>query len=109
MNCKAVCHIYSGRPDPGWELTDKQAKEALRIWNSLKVTSFREGFPSFLGYRGISITCEDGRQFFAYNEKARAEINNVTTWKPDESRVFEKFLISTAPQGMLPQGFSADL
>lgn len=108
MNCKAVCHIYSGRPDPGWELSDKQAEEAWRIWNSLKEASFREGFPSILGYRGISITCEDGRQFFTYKEKARAEINNITTWKSDESRLFEKFLLSTAPKGMLPPDFFAD-
>jgi hypothetical protein len=102
MNCKAVCYIYSGRPDPGWELTNKQAEEAEKIWNSLKTTSTREVFPSILGYRGISITCEDGREFFVFNKKARGEINNKITWKVDEDRKLEKFLISTAPNGIFP-------
>jgi len=70
MNYNTVRQIYSGRPGPGWELTDEQAKEAWRIWNNLKEASL--------------------------------------IWKLEESRVFEKFLVSTAPQGKLPQGFSAD-
>ena len=108
MNCRAICHIYSGRPDPGWELTGKQSEQAEKIWSSLEETSDRESFPSILGYRGVSITCEDGKEFFTFNKKVRGEINNRVMWKVDESSKFEKFLLSTAPSGLLPEGFIDD-
>ena len=102
MACTAVCYIFSGRPDPGWKLTKKQVEEAKRIWQSLKETSVRDEFPSFLGYRGISLICKDGREIFVFNKRAKGKIKNLILWKSDEAGRLERFLISTAPMGALP-------
>jgi hypothetical protein len=102
MACNAVCHIYSGRPDPGWKLTKKQAKEVDRIWQSLKETSVRDEFPSFLGYRGILLVWEDGREIFVFNKRAKGKIKNRILWKSDEVGRLERYLLSSAPEGVLP-------
>ena len=102
MSCKAICRIYSGRRDPEWVLSDRQIKEVEKIWDGLEETDDREEFPSFLGYRGIGIVCESKREYFVYNGRARGVIENKIIWKSDEAGRLEKFLLSTAPEGILP-------
>ena len=57
MSVTVTLHVYSGRPDPSWELTDSQADElADRIAAIQQQTLAKPpGIASALGYRGFSI------------------------------------------------------
>ena len=102
MICNAVCHIYSGRPNPEWKLTKEQVEEVDRIWENLEETFNQEKFPSFLGYRGISLVCENEREYFVFNKRVKCKTKKQVSWKSDIAGSLEKFLLSTAPKGILP-------
>lgn len=102
MACIAVCHIYSGRPNPEWKLVVKQVKEVDRIWENLQEISTQEEFPSFLGYRGISLVCGDDREYFVFNKRAKCKLRKHIYWKSDKAGSLERFLLSTAPKEVLP-------
>lgn len=57
MSVTATLHIYSGMPDPTWELTDDQADElAARIAAIANTTLLKPpGVAGGLGYRGFSV------------------------------------------------------
>jgi hypothetical protein len=57
MSVTVTLHVFSGVPDPAWELTDQQAQElANRIGRIQKTTLLKPpGIVGGLGYRGFSV------------------------------------------------------
>jgi hypothetical protein len=58
MSATVTLHIYSGRPDPAWELTDDQVQELSDRISQIQNTTLLKpaGLAGALGYRGFSIT-----------------------------------------------------
>ena len=100
MSVVVTLHIYSGRPDPSWELSDEQAAElAERIYSIENATLLKPpGVVGNLGYSGFSISAvrEKYLEPSIYIHKgvvdlARFDMNRISD-NPD----LEEWLLSTA-------------
>jgi hypothetical protein len=105
-HCTATALIYSGRPDPEWELAHEQLETLKRIWQQLPPSKIAPPSPPPLGYRGAAIRCNSGEEWLAYG--------NIVTFKRgasrpkhrvDDQRRFEQTLLGAAPLNALPAGF----
>jgi hypothetical protein len=104
-HCTATALIYSGRPDPEWEIDNEQLETLKDIWQKLPPSKIAPPSPPPLGYRGAAIRCASGEEWFAYS--------NIVTFKRgagrprhrvDHQRRFEQTLLATAPLNALPAG-----
>ncbi len=57
MSVTVTLHVFSGRPDPSWELTATEANDLVARLKQIQKTTLLKppGFASMLGYRGFSI------------------------------------------------------
>src|SRR6267143_131490 len=99
---EAGATIFSGRPDPTWEVEEKRGAALLDIWNSLKRRAAEPTPQISLGYRGCYLRDWAGREW-------RAGRGVVTLCAPggSESRIdpagqFEQAVLRSAPAGKLP-------
>ncbi len=93
--------IFSGRPDPTWQLKKEQVSIAESIWDELKPSDSHSSFTPQLGYRGCSFMCED-IEYKAYKGIVIKKFANTSEHRKDDTRRFERFLLSTAPKGLFP-------
>lgn len=100
--CTACAFVFSGRPDPTWVVEKQQSKRLEAIWNQLKPCVAPTPPRSRLGYRGVSMVCENNEEYTAFDGHVKRKASNSIKWKRDEERFFEQLLLSTAPQGLLP-------
>ncbi len=100
--CKARAFIFSGRSDPIWFLNEQQKNKLIMLWEGFDPANAQVHIESKLGYRGVSMICPDYGEFFAYGRYVRRMINNRIEWRVDDKKLFEQFLLSTAPEGLLP-------
>ncbi len=58
MSATVTLHVFSGRPDPAWELTDAQVAELSKKLQGLSSTTLTKppGIIGALGYRGFTIS-----------------------------------------------------
>ena len=97
-NSIVVALIYSGRPDPRWELTEEQAEHFISLWNEAPYSEVKISIPAVSGYKGLRLLLDE-KQFFIYNGLI-TQIENKTS-KNDQQRRIEKFLLATAPEQMM--------
>jgi hypothetical protein len=84
--------IFSGRPNPRWEL-DERAADALRdLVSRLEVTSTTLPEPPGLGYRGF-VVADDGEKFRAF----RGYIARDGVVLGDPTASIERFLLDRLP------------
>lgn len=90
--------LYSGMPDPTWELTAKQAREFARRMDALPFTPVGEE-TSHLGYRGIYVFLGNR---FAPSQTIRVTNGEVIVregdeerWYYDAERQLERWLLET--------------
>lgn len=90
--------LYSGMPDPTWELTGKQARELTRRMDALPLTPVGEE-TSHLGYRGIYVFLGNR---FAPSQTIRVTNGEVIVhegdeerWYYDAERQLERWLLET--------------
>ncbi len=57
-----------------------------------------------LGYRGVSMLCLHDEEYIAFGGHVKKKVGNSVELKKDAEQLFEKLLLSTAPQGILPKG-----
>lgn len=99
MTILVTALLYSGRPDPTWELTEKQATDLIRLLQerrapSLQISSIATGI---LGYRGFEVQSFDTKapSFLCFDgliETAeRTSVNYI-----DQDSSVENFLLQTA-------------
>lgn len=100
--CTARAFVFSGRPDPTWLVEEKQSQRLEAIWNQLKPCVAPTTIEPRLGYRGVSLVCANSEEFTTFGGYAKRKEGNTTEWKRDDKRLFERSLLSTAPQGLLP-------
>jgi hypothetical protein len=98
---KAILDVFSGRPNPSWELTPQDAKELARRLTGLAPAN-RALAEGGLGYRGLTIANPDKTaglpaQISVFNGVIGLSENERTTYYNDTNSV-EDWLIRLARQ-----------
>lgn len=100
--CLARILAFSGRPDPTWDVGINTIKKLKSTWEALPPWSGKIPVPPPLGYRGCILSCEPGVEFFVYREFVKVTYQKNIVEKLDKDEKFEKLLISSAPEGLIP-------
>ena len=87
--------IFSGRPNPRWQLSEDLAAEVVRLVDSLELAA-RDNRPSppGLGYRGFRLSDPVGPHYWAYG----GFVFGSTTALADPTRMVERFLLEHLPE-----------
>jgi hypothetical protein len=94
--------VFSGRPDPTWTVAPESARRLEALWDaSEKYAGARPSAP-VLGYRGCFLREGDEREWFAYGGVVTLRQKGASESRRDEGRTFEKTLLSSAPEGVVP-------
>lgn len=91
--------IYSGRENPKWNLTGKQANELLALLDNLS-ESQPIVFHGGLGYTGFRVAWDENgtkttREIIAYRGQLLYRNDNSTKYFTDPQRSLERFLLKT--------------
>ncbi len=100
--CTAQAFIFSGRPDPTWFVGNQHSRRLEAMWNQLESLDTPQSSTRKLGYSGVSITYPSNIEYFAFEMYVQKKVGNRYEWRRDEDRDFERYLLSTAPQGYIP-------
>ena len=103
-DCIATVAVYSGRPDPEWPLSVRQAQGLRRAWSRLEAERSPGTPPPALGYRGTAMRSAAGDQWRAYRGIVTHTAGGNVESRKDEGRRFEMALLATAPKGAVPSG-----
>jgi len=102
--CVAGAFIFSGRPDPTWEVGEVFVKKVEKIWNGLSEWGGELTSAPPLGYRGCFIICKSDIEWFAYGSVVTMKTVKGHESRMDKNRNFERLLLDSAPEGILPEG-----
>jgi hypothetical protein len=98
--------VFSGRPNPSWELSPEQGPEFLKKILQLK-TKDNSQFDSEkgeLGYRGFIVeetnSAQKSRRFEVYNGMVNVIENNSSYVLEDKGYSIERWLLQTAPNSL---------
>jgi hypothetical protein len=100
--CIGGASIFSGRPDPTWSVGEEVAKKLEKIWGSLEPWTGEHPSAPPLGYRGCFIRCKPDIEWFAYEGVVTLKTPDGSESRIDKGKKFEKLLLSSAPEGLLP-------
>lgn len=99
-------YIYSGRPNPTWNLTQEQRQTFLKLIKTLQSCDEAKYLAPALGYQGIAVSdfikCCD---YHVYRGNV-----DVDCWRlgkkfySDPERSVEKWLLSTMPANTITEG-----
>ena len=99
--------VFSGRPDPLWDVKPSLAVRLERIWRGLKPDHVdAPPFPA-LGYRGCFLRGPRGREWFAFGGVVTLRLARRSESRRDPSKKFERALLASAPPGFLPPWLDA--
>jgi hypothetical protein len=97
--------LYSGRPDPVWDIPERVGKRLQEVWKSLPMAEPQTGLRSAgLGYRGAFLRGPGQREWIAGNGLVLLRTPKGVETRRDDPREFEKILLTSAPKGLLPEG-----
>ena len=100
--CFGCAFVFSGRPDPIWQVDEDLVQRLKDIWDELEPFIGQESSKPLLGYRGCSLRCTPGKVYSTYEGEVTKKSDNNIERRKDRARRFEKLLIATAPKGLLP-------
>ena len=98
----AGASVFSGRPDPVWDLQPALGAKLEKIWRSLKPAEIELPPSPGLGYRGCFLRGPRGREWFAFGGVVTLRSANRCESRRDPLKKFEQTLLATAPAGLLP-------
>jgi hypothetical protein len=102
MTWFAEARVFSGRPDPGWEVPPSLAGALTSLWEALPADGETPSPPP-LGYRGCVLRDPGGREWAAYGGVVRLSVDGaLRETRRDPGRVWERRLLASAPPGLLP-------
>lgn len=105
-----VASLFSGRPDPTWEVDPGVAERLQNVWDASEPYNGALPTAPVLGYRGCFLRDAAQREWYAYRGVVRLKSPDGSAARRDENREFESLLLSTAPDGLImPQLLDADL
>jgi hypothetical protein len=103
MEMNVILDIFSGRPNPRWELSHEQTSQFLKKIMKLKNKEnfHAESSKTELGYRGFIVEEENfaqkGRRFYVYNGIVNVSENNSSYALDDKEYSIERWLLETSP------------
>lgn len=101
----AGVRIYSGRPDPVWDVSNVVGKKLVKIWDALALADKKaQPEAGHLGYRGCFLRDAGKREWDAFGGVVSLESAEGVEFRSDPVRQFEAALIASAPKGRLPEG-----
>jgi hypothetical protein len=101
--CTGTAFVFSGRPDPEWEVPAEVRTSLQKFWSAL--TPGASALPPAppLGYRGCALRCPPDDEWLAYGGVVSHTVaSGAVDFRLDPERTFERLLLSTAPAGALP-------
>jgi hypothetical protein len=103
----AGAHLYSGRPDPTWNISAHVVQKLQELWESMtRAGETRVPRSGGLGYRGSFVRGPGGRVWVAFKQLVSLTTPAGTEVRTDTAQEFEKTVLSSAPKGLLPKGLS---
>lgn len=102
--------IYSGRPDPSWDLTDAQSAQ---VWSAIEALPTAAGTPAQggLGYHGFTIVRSSPGQadepLVAYRGTVAPQGAGPRTYRIDEGRTVERLLLDFGRSTLNPTEVAA--
>jgi hypothetical protein len=92
-------NIFSGRPDPGWEIPLEQAMELYKEAISFPATDAKKLFEG-LGYRGFRVFIDQNDEqriiCTVFSDLVKIVSGSTTQYKRDKERKMEKWLLLSA-------------
>ena len=98
----AGASIFSGRPDPTWSLGEETASKLQQLFNALEKYDGATVSAPPLGYRGVYLRDNAGHHWSAYREVVTLRTPNSFEVRKDTGREFERALVASAPEGLIP-------
>lgn len=99
MSAVVTLHVFSGRPDPTWELSDSQVQEFARKIKSIEETTFLKppGVLGALGYRGFTVGAvgEKSLESETYVHEGIVDIGRFDLNRITNSPDLERWLLET--------------
>ena len=99
MSVTVTLHVFSGRPDPAWELTDYQAQELADRLAAINKTTLMKppGVIGGLGYRGFTIEAvrEKGLEPEIYIHRGIVDLTRFDLNLETDTSDLEQWLLST--------------
>lgn len=94
--------IFSGCPDPTWDVSQVEAQGLETLWNSME--PYTGALPSapVLGYRGAFLRESNQREWVVYGGVVTLKTPEGSQSRRDHNREFEALLLSSAPKGAIP-------
>jgi hypothetical protein len=100
----AGAYLYSGRRDPAWNVSARMVKQLMALWESSSAAGEqKEVYPGGLGYRGSFLKDGNKREWTAFNGRVSLRTSTDMQVREDAERKFEKTVLSSAPEGLLPE------
>lgn len=115
----AGASVFSGRPDPVWEVQLALAARLEKIWRHLEIAKVEPPPQPVLGYRGCSLKGPRGREWFAFGgvvtlrsssrskSTSKSRTDAQTESRRDPAKKFERALLASAPANLLPPWLDA--
>lgn len=94
--------IFSGRPDPSWSLDEEAGSKLQQLFGALEKHEGPAVSAPPLGYRGVFLRDNAGHEWFAYREIVTLKEANRSELRKDRGRQFERALVASAPEGLIP-------
>lgn len=91
--------VFSGRPDPTWEISAEDAERVLALWRRAPAVGGPAQEAPALGYRGCVLHAPDGRAWTAFGGTVTGPDGDL---RHDRDETIERLLRSGAPPGALP-------
>lgn len=106
MSTTVTLHIYSGLPDPAWELSNEQISELKSLISSFRTRTLLKppGLLGRLGYRGFTIesVAEPGLEASMYAHAGVLDVGRLDLSILMGEPALEAFLLSTARDVLAP-------
>jgi len=107
MSVTVTLHIFSGRPDPTWELTDTQVSELTDRLARLSTTTLQKppGMIGGLGYRGFSVQAvrEPALDALTYVHSSIIDLDRFSANLVADGPDLETWLLDTAGSALPPE------
>ena len=100
--CTVRVLLFSGRPDPTWEIDESVMQELIKIWDSLVPVSEEIQPDPSLSYRGCLIQCIGDVQLLVFRHRITLRKGGKAETRKDKYRIIEKLIINSAPPGLIP-------
>jgi hypothetical protein len=101
-DCTGTAFVFSGRPDPEWQVPSDALTRLQAIWSSLTPGASAPPSAPALGYRGCALRCPPNEWLAYGGVVTNTAASGAVDRRSDPERTFERMLLSTAPTGVLP-------